>query len=172
MAFANSNIERSGATEFASVRVVDSGASLASLLPGTVDEYTVNLFSVDASFKWRGWSTTLEYYFRQIKDFDNSTVPDLFDHGFWFQLGKFVVPRKLQLLTRWSRVVGDSGTLGLTNQSAEEIAGGFVWYFRDQNAKVTFDATYLDGAPIRSTALDITPGEIGWLFRTQIQFAF
>ncbi|MDC0937335.1 hypothetical protein OAS39_13700 [Pirellulales bacterium] len=172
IAFANSTIERSGATEFASVRVVDSGATLSSLLPGTVGEYTANLYSVDASCKWRGWSMTLEYYFRQIDEFDDPVVSDLFDHGFWFQLGKFVVPRRLQLLTRWSRVVGDSGTLGSTDQSAEEIAGGVAWYFRDQHAKLVFDVTYLDGAPISSSALDITPGEAGWLYRTQVQFAF
>ena len=171
-AFANSMIEREGKTEFDSVRVVDSGNTLSSLLPGAVDEYSVNLFSLDISSKLRGWSLSFEYYFRNIEGFEGATIPDLFDHGFWFQLGKFVIPRKLQLLTRWSRVEGDSGTLGLTNQSAEEIAGGIVWYFRDQHAKVTFDASYLDGAPISSTALDITPGEIGWLFRTQIQFAF
>ncbi len=99
-------------------------------------------------------------------------MPDLFDHGFWLQLGKFVVPNKLELLARWSRVMGDSGTLGVENQNAEEIAGGFVWYFREQHAKYTLDATYTDGAPINSSALDMTPGQVGWLFRSQIQFSF
>ena len=96
----------------------------------------------------------------------------MFDHGFWLQCGKFIVPEKLQLLARWSRVVGNSGALGTGDESAEEIAGGFVWYFRGQHAKFTVDATYLDGAPISSSALDISPGDIGWLFRSQIQFAF
>ena len=36
----------------------------------------------------------------------------------------------------------------------------------------TPDFTHLNGAPISSTSLDIFPGDIGWLFRTQIQFAF
>jgi len=170
--FANSTINRNGATEFSSVRVVDSGETLSSILPGTVDEYTVNLFALDLSSKLRGWSMTFEYYFRNINHVAGAALPDLLDHGFWFQLGKFVLPGKLELLTRWSRVVGSSGTLGLEKQSAEEIAGGFVWYFRDQHAKLTIDATYLDGAPINSASLDITPGDIGWLFRSQIQFAF
>jgi hypothetical protein len=170
--FANSTINRSGVTEFGSVRVVDSGATLSSLLPGVVDEYTVNLYSLDLSSKLRGWSLTCEYYLRNINDFEGATLPDMFDHGLWFQLGKFVLPRKLELLTRWSRVVGSSGTLGVEDQSAEEIAGGFVWYFRDQHAKLTVDATYLNGAPINSASLDISPGDIGWLFRSQIQFAF
>jgi len=169
---ANSTINRSGVDEFNSVRVVDSGETLSSILPGAVDEYTVNLFSLDVSSKLRGWSLTFEYYFRNINNFEGATSPDLFDHGLWFQLGKFILPGKLQLLTRWSRVVGNSGTLGLEDQSAEEIAGGFAWYFRDQHAKLTFDASYLNGAPINSASLDISPGDIGWLFRSQIQFAF
>jgi hypothetical protein len=169
---ANSAIEREGRTEFDSVRVVDSGARLSSLLPDAVAKYNVNLFAVDASFKWRGWSGSVEYYLRNVNQFEGATVPDLLDRGFWLQLGKFVVPRKLELLARWSRVVGDSGTLGVIDQSAEELAGGVAWYFRDQHAKLVFDATYLDGAPISSAALDIAPGDAGWLFRTQIQFAF
>lgn len=172
MAFANSTVERFGAAEFQSARVVDSGSQLVSLLPLAVDKYTVDLYAVDSSFKWRGWSMTLEYYFRHIREFESPLVGSLFDHGFWFQLGKFVVPGKLEFLTRWSRVVGDSGTLGLANQSSDEVAGGAVWYFRQQNAKLTFDATHLDGAPISSAALDISPGAVGWLFRTQLQFAF
>jgi hypothetical protein len=114
----------------------------------------------------------VEHAFRTVDGFEGATIPGLYDHGFWLQVGKFICPRKLQLLARWSRVTGDSGTLGAENQSAEEIAGGFAWYFRDQNAKLVADMTYLDGAPINSSALDIKPGEIGWLFRTQIQFAF
>ena len=83
-----------------------------------------------------------------------------------------MVPEKLQLLTRWSRVVGDSGTLGVTDQSTDEVAGGLAWYFRDNHAKLVADVTHLDGAPINSSALDVTPGDRGWLYRTQIQFSF
>ena len=172
MAFANTTIEREGLTEFQSLRVVDSGQRLDSLLPGSVDQCKVNQFAVDVSTKWRGWSTTFEYYFRTIGEFEEPVVPQLFDHGFWLQVGKFIVPEKLELLSRWSRVVGDSGALGLINESSDELAGGMVWYFRDQHAKLTFDFTHINGAPINSSALDIAPGNAGWLFRTQLQFAF
>ena len=172
---ANSVINRDGETEFDRVRVVDSGLRLSRLLQSTgtdVEEYEVSIFSVDYSAKYRGWSATIEYYLRTISEFKGDPVPDLFDHGLWLQVGKFVIPRKLQLISRWSRVEGESGTLGENTQSAEEIAGGVVCYFRDQHAKLTIDATYLDGAPISSSSLDITPGDMGWLFRSQIQFAF
>jgi hypothetical protein len=174
--YASSAINRAGRTEFDALRVVDSGVQLSSVLdalfPGAVTEYNVNIFSIDTSFKIRGGSATVEYYFRSVDGFEGASIPSLYDHGFWLQLGKFIVPRKLELLARWSRVMGDSGTLGVANQSAEEIAGGLVWYFRDQHAKLSTDMTYLDGAPIDSSSLDITPGEMGWLFRTQIQFSF
>ena len=170
--WANSTINRDGSTEFNALTVVDSGVTLSSILPPAVDQYTVNLYSVDASLKYRGWSFTSEYYFRLVNDFQGAAVPNLFDHGFWLQLGKFVVPQKFQLLARWSRVDGNSGTLGLSNQSTEEIAGGVVWYARGEHAKLTFDTTYLSGAPINSSALNIVPGDVGWLFRTQIQFSF
>jgi hypothetical protein len=170
--FAKSAIDRSGETEFNSLRVVDSGSQLSALLPAVVDAYSVDIFSLDASCKFRGWSATIEYYFRNVDDFQGASLPSLYDHGFWLQLGKFVVPAKLQLLARWSRVVGDSGTLGVKDQSADEVAGGLAWYFRDQNAKLTVDATHLNGATVNSSALDISPGDIGWLVRSQIQFAF
>ena len=174
--FAWTDIDRAGTTEFSRVRVVDSGKRLSEildiLLPDEVNSYTVGLFAVDASFKYRGWSSSLEYYFRSVGNFQGAEVSGLFDQGFWFQLGKFVIPEKLQLLARWSRVQGDSGTLGGRDQSSEEIAGGFAWYFRGNHAKVVGDLTYLNGAPIDSSSLDITPGEEGWLWRTQLQFSF
>ena len=170
--FANSTIDRTGSTEFNSLRVVDSGMQLSSLLPLAITQYTVNLYCIDASCKFRGWSGTMEYYLREVQQFQGAAIGQLFDHGIWLQAGKFLLPERLQLLVRWSRVVGNSGTLGAADKSSDEIAGGFVWYFRDQHAKFTLDATHLDGAPINSAALDISPGDIGWLVRSQIQFAF
>lgn len=173
--FANSTIDAFGSTEFSRVRVVDSGGTLAQLFTDqnlNVQQYTVNMWAVDASTKWNGWSMTYEYYFRLIDGIQGAPVPDLFDHGHWLQLGKFVVPGKFELISRWSRVTGNSGTLGGANQSADEVAGGAVWYFRDQSAKLTLDATHINGSPVDAAALDLSPGDRGWLFRTQIQFAF
>ena len=55
---------------------------------------------------------------------------------------------------------------------ADEVAGALTWYFRANHAKLVVDVTHLDGAPIDSSALDIAPGNRGWLFRSQIQFSF
>ena len=170
--WAASTIDRVGETEFNTLRVVDSGERLADLLPTSVQSYCVGLYSVDASFKYRGWSSSMEYYFRTIDDFKGGDLSNLFDHGFWLQLGYFVVPQKLQLLARWSRVVGNSGTLGGDDESDDEVAGGMAWYFNENHAKAVIDITHLNGAPIDSSSLDIKPGDRGWLFRSQIQFSF
>ena len=169
---AHSTNNKKGITEFDSIRVVYSGAQLSHLFPDSVTQYDVNLYSLDGGFKFRGWSGTMEYYFRTIQGIQGADFPDFFDHGFWLQIGKFVVPQKFELAARWSRVDGNSGTLGGTNQSSEEIAAAAIYYFRKQNAKFTIDATHLDGATINSQSLDISPGDTGWLFRSQIQFAF
>lgn len=173
-AFAVTTIDRVGTTEFAALRVVDSGRQLSTLLPIDVESYNVAQYSIDASLKYRGYSVTGEYYFRNVNGFrGNSTyIANLFDHGFWLQCGKFVIPQKLEFLSRWSRITGSSGTLGTTDQSSDEIAAGAIWYFRDQHLKLTMDATYLNGAAINSSALDIAAGNTGWLYRSQFQFSF
>ena len=88
------------------------------------------------------------------------------------QLGYFVAPETIQLLVRWSRVEGNSGTLGAVNQSADEVAGGVVVYAMRHRLKLTFDVTHLNGAPINDSALNIRPGDEGWLYRTQLQWKF
>lgn len=170
--FATSKIDRAGTSEFNSLRVVDSGQTLASILPLTVNSYDVSLFSVDVSTKYQGWSTSFEYYFRTVSSMDAPGMSNLFDHGLWLQTGWFAIPNRLQLLTRWSHIEGNSGTLGASNQSSEEISGGLAWYFRENHAKAVMDLTYLDGASISSSSLDINPGDRGWLARSQIQFSF
>ncbi len=170
--FAVSQIDRLGINEFDAMRVVDSGNRLSGLLPAEVSEFKVAMYAVDASWKYRGFSFTSEYYFRNISGFQGIVQSDLFDHGFSLETGYFVLPKKMELLARWSRVVGESGTLGVANQSSDERAIGSVWYFRRHSAKLTVDLTYLDGAPVDSFSLDIEPGAKGWLARTQMQFSF
>jgi hypothetical protein len=141
------------------------------LPPGTVGLNWL-LASLDANVKYRGFSFLGEYYFRSLSDFSGTPVSPLFDHGFLLQAGYFLWPEKLELLARWSRVVGNSGTLGEDWQSADEVAGGVAWYIRGHDLKLVFDVTHLNGAPIFSPTLNIFPRDDGWLFRTQFQFMF
>lgn len=153
-------------------RVVDSGATLTSILPMGTTAYDVSLFAVSADFRYRGWSLSSEYYFRNLTDFSGATVPDLFDHGFLLQGGYFIVPEKFELFTRWSRIVGDSGTLGLTEQSADEVAGGAAWWIKGRNLKLLFDVTRVNSSPVNDSAVGFMPGDDGMLYRTQLQILF
>ena len=82
--FAETTINRSGTTEFNEPLVVDSGSTLASILPVAVDSYSVTQFAVDASLKLHGWSTTLEYYFRNISNFQARRCPTCLTTVFGF----------------------------------------------------------------------------------------
>lgn len=161
-----------GPVEAAGQRVVDSGATLISLLPAGVSAYSVTLFALSADFRYQGWSLSTEYYFRNLSSFSGGSVPELTDHGFLVQSGYFVVPKKLELFTRWSRIVGDSGTLGVSDQSVDEVAGGVAWWIKGRNLKLLFDVTRLNGSPVSDSALGFRPTDDGLLYRTQLQFLF
>ena len=173
--FAATRVDNQGVNEFSQQRVVDSGVTLASLLallPTDVTAYDVGLYTVDAHWKYRGTSIISEYYWRCITNYRGGDLPGLSDHGFNLQMGRFVVREKLELLARWSRIVGNSGTLGATRQSTDEVGVGLAWYLRGHNAKLVVDASRMNGMPLFSPRLDILPGAEGWLMRTQFQFAF
>jgi hypothetical protein len=161
-----------GPVEATRQRVTDSGAPLTSLLPAGVSAYNVSLFAMSADFRYRGWSLSTEYYLRNLSSFSGGSIPDLFDHGFVAQAGSFIVPKKVELFTRWSRIVGDSGTLGAGDQSADEVAGGVAWWIKGRNLKLLFDVSRVNGTPINDSAVGFRPRDSGTLFRTQLQVLF
>lgn len=161
-----------GPVEASRQRVVDSGATLTSLLPMGARAYSVSLFALSADFRWQGWSLSSEYYFRNLTDFSGAAVPDLFDHGFLLQGGYFLVPEKFEVFSRWSRIVGDSGTLGAGDQSADEVAGGVAWWIKGRNLKLLFDVSHVNSSPVNDSAVGLQPGDDGLLYRTQLQFLF
>jgi hypothetical protein len=173
--FAATRVDAIGTNEFAQPRVIDSGERLADLLNASgadVSAYDAGLYTVDAHGKFRGCSVIAEYYWRCVGNFRGGDISGLSDHGFNLQIGQFVVPEKLELLARWSRIAGNSGTLGLMRQSTDELGLGVAWYLKGHNAKLVLDASRMNGMPVSSPRLDILPGSEGWLMRTQLQFGF
>jgi hypothetical protein len=167
-----SRVDAEGQREFSRQRVVDSGVTLASLLPPGVDAYDVDFFTLDAHWKYHGFSLITEYHWRYMAEFHGGSVPSLLDHGLVLQTGYFVCPQKLELLFRWSPIVGNSGTLGSANRNSNEVAAGFAWYLKGHNAKFGLDASYVSGVPVTGDRLDLLPGDVGWLLRTQFQLGF
>ena len=117
-------------------------------------------------------SLITQYYMRYLTAFSSVPVADLFDYGVLVQSGYFIIPKKLELLARWSRIVGDSANLGANKESADEYACGAAWYIRGHNLKLIFDVTRVNGAPINDSALNILRGDDGWLYRTNFQWKF
>jgi hypothetical protein len=170
MAF--TTVDQEGQSEFRRQRVVRSGERLSDLLPAAISAYDICLVTIDAHWKHRGWSLIAEHHWRYIADFRGGDVPSLLDQGLVLQTGYFVLPEKLELLARWSRIAGNSGTLGVENQHTDEVAGGLAWYIRRHDVKFNLDVSWIDGVPVNSSRLNLLPGDEGWLMRTQFQFAF
>lgn len=144
--------------------------STGALAPGvTVDAYDIFLLTFDFAAKYRGWSFDAEYYLRWIDGLRaDAALPinDLFQHGFFVEGGFFLVPQTLDFNMRYSQVSGDFGT-------STEYAAGFNYFpCQTTNVKMSFDVTWLDGAPTSSTGADIIVGDDGTLFRAQFQALF
>lgn len=169
---AGSRVDRAGSKEFDRARVVASGQTLAGLLPDSVDAYDILFFTVDSHWKIRGFSLIAEHHWRTLSNFSNGGVPTLADNGLVVQAGYFVMPRRLELLARWSTVTGNSGTLGSFNERTNEISSGAVWFIKGNNVKYTVDVSWIDGVPINSSRLSLLPGDEGLLVRSQLQVGF
>jgi hypothetical protein len=165
-------VESDPPTEFDRQRVVASGERLSSLLPPTVTAYDILFATLDAHWKYRGLSVIVEHHWRYLSQFSGANVPNLLDQGLLLQTGYFVVPRRLEVLARWSRVAGNSGTLGLAEQNTNEVGAGCAWYIRGHNVKFNADVSWISGVPVSSDRLNLLPGDVGWLLRTQFQFGF
>ena len=84
------------------------------------------------------------------------------------QAGYFVVPKKLELVSRVGGVHIDN-----TNDSYE-FAGGWNYYIYGQDLKLSMDLTYIDDLPITSSSanFDGVQNNSLMMLRTQLQFQF
>ena len=143
-----------------------------ALGPGlTVNDFDMFLVSGFMSGKYRGFSFNSEVYARWIQDIDTVEGPrpdtdELFDAGFYTDVGYMLIPEKLEVNGRISNINGFFG-------NAWEYALGANWFFNGNHKhKLTFDATRLDGAPAGSSSPNFEVGQNGILYRMQYQAAF
>ena len=152
-------------------RVTDTGARLVALAP-KLSDFTVWLYGADFGFKYRGLSVMSELYVREIVDAVGAVVPDLRDYGYYVQAGYFVVPGKVELTSRYSQIMGDSGSLGGDKASADEWGGGFNYYIKKHNLKIQCDVLSYNGSPVGSSSAQLKKGDTGILGRIQAQWAY
>jgi hypothetical protein len=146
-------------------RLTQTGA----LAPGaTVQSFNVQLYAIDAAFKYRGWSANGEYFWRSVNGLRaDLPVPEVgLQHGGYLEGGCFILPRELEWNAQFAFVTGGQG-------SSTSYAGGFAYYPRkSQHLKLTIDLTWIDGSPVNSTGSDILVGDEGLLLRTQFQAVY
>src|SRR5690606_12661831 len=98
---------------------------IGALAPGvTVDHFDIYFYSVDAAWKWNGWSANGEVFLRWIEDIRGDgglPVDRLFQRGFYVEGGRFLIPKKLDVNVQYSRVNGMFG-------DASNFAAGLNWF--------------------------------------------
>lgn len=158
--------------EEAFVRLSDGTrlTQMSALAPGVqVAHFDVYLYTLDAAFKYRGFSANGEYFFRWLRDVQgDGPLPrnHFFDHGYYLEGGWFLIPKKIELNGRLSQIFGAYG-------SAHEYAGGVNWFINGtHNLKLTFDVTRLIQTPANNSGANYRLGDTGVMFRTQFQAAF
>jgi hypothetical protein len=144
--------------------------STGAFAPGvTVQEATYKMWAIDGGLKKSGFSVNGQYYFRWLNDFDaDGPLPlaSTFDHGFELSTGQFIVPKKLVLYARGSKVFGQFG-------SPYEYAGGFKWYFLPtERVWLTGELMRVHKAPYSGAFTPYTAGMAGWVPMIQTILAF
>jgi hypothetical protein len=138
--------------------------------PGvTVEQATYKMWALDGGLKKNGFSVNGQYYFRWVSDFEaDGPLPlaSTFDHGFEVSAGQFIVPKKLVLYGRGSKVFGEFA-------DPYEYAGGMKWYLLPtERLWLTAEVMRVHGAPYSGAFTPYTAGLSGWVPMIQTVLAF
>jgi hypothetical protein len=144
--------------------------STGAFAPGvTVDQATYKMWAIDGGFKKNGFSVNGQYYFRWVGDFAADGVlplASMLDHGFEASTGQFVIPKKVVLYARGSKVFGEFG-------SPYEYAGGLKWYLLPtERLWLTGEVMRVHHAPYSGAFTPYTAGMNGWVPMVQTVLAF
>lgn len=144
--------------------------STGAFAPGvTVQKATYRMWAIDGGLKKSGFSVNGQYFLRWLNDFEaDGPLPlaSTFDHGFEFSTGKFVVPKKLLLYVRGSKVFGQFA-------NPYEYGGGFKWYFLPtERLWMTGELMRVNKSPYSGAFTPYTAGMNGWMPMVQTVLAF
>lgn len=144
--------------------------STGAFAPGvTVQKALYKMWAIDGGLKKSGFSVNGQYYFRWLSHFEaDGPLPlaSTFDHGFELSTGKFVVPKKLQLYVRGSKVFGQFA-------NPYEYGGGFKWYFLPtERLWMTGEVMRVNKSPYSGAFTPYTAGMAGWMPMLQTVLAF
>jgi len=144
--------------------------STGAFAPGvTVQKASYKMWAIDGGVKKSGFSVNGQYYFRWLNHFEaDGPLPlkSTFDHGFELSMGKFIVPKKLVLYARGSKVFGQFA-------NPYEYGGGFKWYFLPtERLWMTGEIMRVERSPYSGAFTPYTAGMAGWVPMVQTVLAF
>ena len=144
--------------------------STGAFAPGvTVEQATYRMWAIDGGLKKKGFSVNGQYYMRWLNDFAaDGPLPlsSTFDHGFELSAGQFVLPKRLVLYARGSKVFGEFA-------SPYEYAGGAKWYFLPtERVWLTGELMRVQKSPYSGAFTPYTAGMAGWMPMIQTVLAF
>jgi hypothetical protein len=141
-----------------------------ALAPGvTVQKASYKMWAIDGGLKKSGFSVNGQYYLRWLDHFEaDGPLPlsSTFDHGFELSAGKFVIPKKLVLYARGSKVWGQFA-------NPYEYGAGFKWYMLPtERLWMTGEMMRVFKAPYSGAFSPYTAGMNGWVPMVQTVLAF
>jgi hypothetical protein len=144
--------------------------STGAFAPGvTVEEATYEMWAIDGGMKWNGFAVNGQYFFRWIDEFvADGPLPldSTYDHGFELSASYFLIPRKLLVYGRGSKVNGEFG-------NSWEYAGGVKWHFLPtERTWLSAEVMQVKDAPYSGTFTPYTSGLDGWVPMIQGILAF
>ena len=144
--------------------------STGAFAPGvTVDKATYKMWAIDGGVKWHGLAVNGQYFMRWLSKFEaDGPLPlaSTFDHGFELTAGHFVIPKKLQLYGRGSKVFGQF-------RDSSEYGGGLRWYFLPtERLWLNTELIRVNHAPYSGAFTPYTAGLNGWVPMVQTVLAF
>ncbi|MBT0663095.1 porin [Geobacter pelophilus] len=125
---------------------------------GATEKVDINTFGIDAAFKWMGFSAQGEYFVGQADGQTSNNT--LRAHGFYAQAGYFIIPKQLEVATRYSYVDPNRDS---ANDLRTETSGAISYYFNKHNLKLQADVTNIHKQPARSDDMQ---------YRVQAQIVF
>lgn len=125
---------------------------------GASEKVDIDNFGIDAAFKWMGFSAQGEYFAGRADGQDSGNK--LRAHGAYAQAGYFIIPKHLEVATRYSYVDPNRDK---SNDLRAEISGAVSYYFSKHNLKLQADATNIHRQPARSDDMQ---------YRVQAQIIF
>jgi hypothetical protein len=135
----------------------------------TLDKATYRMWAIDGGIKRSGLAVNGQYFMRWLNDFEaDGPLPlaSTFDHGFELTAGHFVVPKRLMLYGRGSKVFGQFG-------DSHEYGGGTKWYFLPtERLWLNAELIRVHRAPYSGAFTPYTAGMKGWTPMIQTLLAF